>query len=354
MTQDKTININSIQVLRGIASLLVLLFHLTVYSNQYFKFSFLNNFFNFGKYGVDVFFVLSGFIISYTSIREFCNLKKIFPFIIRRIIRIFPTYWIVISLLFLMQLLFPSFYNVHTLFSGEFILSAYLLFPSYTMYNAVYWTLSYELFYYGLFTMCFILPQKNMIALFFIIYTIVLFLIPLSGHSFENLNTWKMIITSPLNVEFFAGVLCSVIVLKMPLKLAIPLIVSGGLLFLTSGICSNNGLTTIFSNSFDRVLFFGFPSTLIILGMVKYEMNVKIKIPRILILLGESSYTLYLFHLPIITVFIKLILHFNILSQNYLYIFYICIILFCCLFCYHFYRLLIRKLNSLTKTSHFF
>ncbi|MBK6634348.1 MAG: acyltransferase [Chitinophagaceae bacterium] len=52
-------------------------------------------------------------------------------------------------------------------------------------------------------------------------------------------------------------------------------------------------------NYFRRVLLFGIPSFLIITGIVSYELNKMVKVPGILVSLGEASYSLYLLHLPV-------------------------------------------------------
>ena len=65
LTQKK--NLQSIQLLRGIACLLVMLRHITLTFFQTFHSTFLSNIFDSGGSGVDIFFVLSGFIITYSN-----------------------------------------------------------------------------------------------------------------------------------------------------------------------------------------------------------------------------------------------------------------------------------------------
>ena len=72
--------LNLIQVLRGVASLLVVFFHVTITFATINKQVFGFNFFLFGGAGVDIFFVLSGFIITYTSFKTLNHSKKILPF----------------------------------------------------------------------------------------------------------------------------------------------------------------------------------------------------------------------------------------------------------------------------------
>jgi len=112
-------NLQLIQVLRGVASLLVVLLHATINLNENGKTVFLLNFFSFGGAGVDIFFVISGFIITYTSFKGAASIKNFLPFISRRVIRIFPTYWIIITGFLLLQILLPSFYRTHYTFNFQ-------------------------------------------------------------------------------------------------------------------------------------------------------------------------------------------------------------------------------------------
>lgn len=70
---------SSIQVLRGVAVLLVLLFHLGI--------------FDAGFIGVDIFFVISGYLIAKSALgREFRGLKQAIAFIRRRVARLLPAF----------------------------------------------------------------------------------------------------------------------------------------------------------------------------------------------------------------------------------------------------------------------
>src|SRR4051812_32264710 len=87
--------INSLQIYRGIAAILVVLFHATSYSQEKLSHPFLNNIFLFGYTGVDFFFVLSGFIIFYTHSQAISTHQPVTPYLANRLIRIYPIYWFV-------------------------------------------------------------------------------------------------------------------------------------------------------------------------------------------------------------------------------------------------------------------
>ena len=79
-----------IQASRGIAALLVVLFHVTELSQQKLNQNFLSGLFAFGGSGVDFFFVLSGFIILFAHRADIGQKKKLKNFVIKRAIRVYP------------------------------------------------------------------------------------------------------------------------------------------------------------------------------------------------------------------------------------------------------------------------
>lgn len=77
IVQKTSSQIDSLQAIRAFAAIAVMLFHGTKMLQDKLGYLFLNNVFIAGFSGVDVFFVLSGFIILYTSS---ANKKKYYPF----------------------------------------------------------------------------------------------------------------------------------------------------------------------------------------------------------------------------------------------------------------------------------
>lgn len=350
-------NLNLIQLLRGVASLLVVFYHATSNSNNILKEDFIFNFFSLGASGVDVFFVLSGFIITYTSIKGASQPGKLLPFLRRRAVRIFPTYWIIATFFLGLQILLPSFYKTHYDFNFGNITSTYLLFPGHLMVNSVSWTLSYELFFYLMFTLIFLLPNKKWAFMIFMIYALVLMTLPVAGYSFENGKGWINFICFPMNVEFFMGVLAALIIPKIPVGFSLPLIFTGSFMFIASGIFYDQEYQFL-ANSFNRVLLFGIPSFIIIIGLVKYELTHRVTMHKVFLSLGEASYSIYLLHLPVIVAFTKIILLFNINSNMVIQLLLILLIVAICFISILFYKFIekpvIRKLNKTLNKKNLF
>src|SRR5687767_9589017 len=78
---------------RGLAALLVILFHLTEHFEATENFLFLSGFFLFGYCGVDFFFILSGFVIYYAHFNDIANPERFKQYCIKRLIRVYPIYW---------------------------------------------------------------------------------------------------------------------------------------------------------------------------------------------------------------------------------------------------------------------
>ena len=218
----KNKNLQLIQLLRGIASLLVVLLHCSANLSEALPRHFLGNIFLFGGSGVDIFFVLSGFIITYTNLNFIGKPAYYLLFIKRRIIRIYPTYWIIISIFLLLQVLLPSFYRTHFSFDLTNVLSTYLLLPGHIMVNGVSWTLSYEIFFYLLFSLSFFIPQKKLSFYLAMLYAVVLIALPICSYNSENSGKWLTLITYPMNVEFFMGITAAVLVPKISRESALP------------------------------------------------------------------------------------------------------------------------------------
>ncbi len=297
-------NLNLIQVLRGVASLLVVLYHTTSLLKENTNLNFLGGFFMFGGAGVDIFFVLSGFIITYSSKQLIQKNATFFLFLKRRFVRIFPVYWLLISALLLLQALLPSFYKTHYDFTFANLLSTYFLFPQHIMLNGVSWTLSYELFFYFLFSLTFLIKNKNILIGMSFFYLAAIIILPLFGFDYESGGKWYNLIFFPMNIEFFMGITVALLIAFLPTKIAKPFIIIGTLLFLCGGILSNYGIA-LAAGPFNRVLLFGIPSFFLIAGVVKLEFAKEIKTHGIFIALGEASYSLYLVHLPLIAAFLK-------------------------------------------------
>jgi peptidoglycan/LPS O-acetylase OafA/YrhL len=154
-----------IDVLRGIAAILVVFFHLTGSSDLSKTTA---TYGHYGWTGVQMFFVISGFVLPYSLHRSGYKLKNFGIFLIKRIIRIYPAYLaaIIISLI-LTVLTHREVASVITIISHLVFLNSIL---GLTGISAVFWTLAIEVQFYLLIGLAYpIVIKNNSSSLVFII-----------------------------------------------------------------------------------------------------------------------------------------------------------------------------------------
>lgn len=177
----------SLQILRGFAAWLVV-FHHYVYI-----FYILNHkrpgiigdyFWNFGAFGVDVFFVLSGFIM-YASLQK--RSQNGIQYFFNRVLRIMPLYWTYLIILLLLTILFNkeiffSNYNFETLFKSILLIPHKNLNGS-GYYPILYvgWTLTYEMFFYFILAFSIFLNKSKALSY----CSVALIIIPIVSYYFH-------------------------------------------------------------------------------------------------------------------------------------------------------------------------
>ncbi|HTI80504.1 MAG TPA: acyltransferase, partial [Acetobacteraceae bacterium] len=154
---------DGIQSLRFVAALLVVVTHSTFYAGERLDPSIPT--WNFGTVGVDIFFVISGFVmvISTKGLEGAKDGWKYFG--MRRLVRIVPMYWIATTIKLLTLLAVPSAILHAQLDPGKTVLS-YLFLPSRNFEGRVEpllgvgWTLTFEMFFYLVFTIALLARAK--------------------------------------------------------------------------------------------------------------------------------------------------------------------------------------------------
>jgi len=299
-----------IQVLRGAASLLVVLLHITTNMADSFGQAFLGNIFLFGGSGVDVFFVLSGFIIAYANMHFLGKPAALPVFAKRRLNRIFPIYWIVITGFLILMLALPSFYRTHFDTSPSNLLSTYLLLPRHIMLNGVSWSLTNELFFYLIFTIGLFIPKPRYSFYLLIAYFIFLLVFAIAVPANPDRNAYLELLLFPMNLEFLMGVIVAVLVQSKPRFNPFLMLGLGIAWFLAGAVLHNTNVTLIgpaSNQELSRVLLFGVSSFLIVYAVVTIELSRNIKVHPLLLSLGDASYSIYLIHLPIVSAYFKIL-----------------------------------------------
>jgi len=243
----------------------------------------------FGHYGVDFFFVLSGFIIMVTCQGYFGTPKRTGEFLIKRFARIYP----LVFLLCVPRIALDIFSGIDIATTLQQFISDVLLLPTNTkhMINTA-WSLRFEMFFYVAFAFLMIFGKK---LFWSVISTVLIFVVFFNfrGDTFEGVNSYLF---SKWNVLFifgcFLGEFESFFRAK-PVKtllIAIVCMIIGVSGISQSGIAYNHADKNILEVIWSSFFFSG-----VILGLCVLDYK-QVRAPKILILLGGASYCIYLLH----------------------------------------------------------
>jgi len=306
MTQSSSSHkkLNLLQVYRGIAAVLVVMFHLNDMSAQRLNQVTFFNLFQAGWSGVDYFFVLSGFIMVYVHRSALGKKDQLKSFLVKRAVRIYPIYWIITLTVLCFFLVIPGLANNKDLGLGEVIVSLLLIPQKGTPILDVAGTLIYELYFYFLFSIAIWLKPKYSvpILLSWLFVTILHFCkIVKIPRSFFLMN----LVFGSMNLEFVFGCLAAYIVIKYNSKL-------GKYRWILFEIANLGyvilGLLGAWGNIwFDRITTFGVLSALLIIAATSIDLKDSPKIPYLLIFLGDASYSIFLTHGPLISASTKIV-----------------------------------------------
>ncbi|QUS38560.1 acyltransferase [Tardiphaga alba] len=258
-----------------------------------------------GNAGVDIFFVLSGFLMwTITEARP----QSPLVFFKHRLIRIVPMYWFVTSLLVVGALAVPSAFP-KLKFDFSYALGSYLFVPmrppgsggADPIWPVLVqgWTLNYEMLFYVVFACCLLLKrQARLLTLGTVLVGAVI-----GGLFYRGTDAILLSWSDSLMLEFFAGVLIAVSVQR------------GMLLSRSAGwsLVAASLILLVALNVTDwvtlRLLVWGVPAALLVWGAIILERTGPIPQWPWLRAIGDSSYSLYLTHGLALSVLGKVMSH---------------------------------------------
>ncbi|MEG4853467.1 acyltransferase [Microcoleus sp. B5-D4] len=306
MAQSSTAHkkLNLLQVYRGIAAVLVVMFHLTDMSAERLNQVTFFNLFQAGWSGVDYFFVLSGFIMVYIHRSAIGKKDQLKSFLVKRAVRIYPIYWIITLTVLCVFLVIPGFANNKDLGLGQVIVSLLLIPQNDKPILDVGWTLIYELYFYFLFSIAIWFKPKHSVPILstWLFITILHFCNLINfPKSFFLLNQ----LFGNMNLEFVLGCLAAYIVIKYNNKI-------GKYRWILFGIANLGyvilGMVVAGGNiEFERVTTFAVLAAMLIIAATSIDLKESPKIPALLIFLGDASYSIFLTHGPLISASTKIL-----------------------------------------------
>lgn len=287
----------SLQYTRGFAAMAVVYFHAVLAS--------VNAFAGrdaalpwVGAFGVDLFFALSGFVMWTSTVGKPVSTLEFYR---RRIVRIVPLYWLMTSLLLVMTLLLPQATETAILAPGHVVASyLFLPWPNPGMTGRPFtdlmtpllvpgWTLNYEMFFYLLFGLVVTVRDRWR-------FRTLLVGLPLVMLACMALSPYSMVLKfygSLRLLEFVGGVVLARMTLGE--RRSIPAVLAVGAVILGVVLLPVVEATRASAHIMYPVL--GVASFLVLWGLIELERQSQMPRSRLLTLLGDASFSIYLTHI---------------------------------------------------------
>jgi exopolysaccharide production protein ExoZ len=296
--KTRPLELQSIQALRALAATTVIFAHVPFISR--------------GGFGVNIFFVISGFIICYISSLNPSH------FWLKRIFRIVPLYWMGTLGVFLIALVAPHLLNSTTSRPDELLKSLFFI-PFVKESGRVApvlflgWTLEYEMFFYLVFAAALAIHKKmaGWIAI------AMLAVVAIAGDIAHPSSTFLGFYSHPIIMEFALGILAFYAwkswgprLVRLPITLAV--LVSLGCYAFFFWIDRGIPPSIHFAKIIPGFLFQGGLGFIILMSFL--SMEGRIAFPRWVLAVGDASYSLYLFHPYIVQLVSKKIVPFTALT----------------------------------------
>lgn len=282
----------SIQTLRFIAASLIVLVH----SAGEFGFR------SFGAFGVDIFFVISGFIIYFVTSSNSKN------FIVKRLVRIVPLYWLLttvtIIVLYADDSIFRSVkFDFFHFLSSLFFIPNWNISSNYQPILKLGWTLNLEMVFYLIFYLSMKISHRHrgsICTIFIVFGFLIIESLDLKTENILNFYSQSIIL------EFCFGI----VIAKVYLNRSVMSIENAIILAVISIFCLSlaNYFEQIYYKS--RFFYWGLPAAGLVYAAIVLEYHNSIKgrrITEILNLMGDLSYPLYLTHIYIVAGFYRLV-----------------------------------------------
>ena len=305
---DKDARLTSIQYLRAAAALAVIVYHAlgqiehrTGYSAPWQ---------DLGAAGVDLFFIVSGFVMWRTAIDRNESVSR---FALKRIVRIVPLYWLITTFVLGVVLVAPELMRSASRDFAHFAASyAFIAWPHPILEGHYWpavvpgWTLNYEMLFYLVVAVSLALGKRYRVGFI----AAVLVSLVTAGYVVQPNNVLAFY-TDPILLEFLFGVGVGVLMTRaQPFspRLGYGLMIAGGSLFLIAG--------TVWGMEASRALTFGVPLAILVIGALSVPTQTRSPVSRFFEILGDASYSIYLIQFitiaPVAAVLIRVYGHLNV------------------------------------------
>jgi exopolysaccharide production protein ExoZ len=285
--------LTGIQCLRAVAALLVVLYHVQLFEQKMPGPTVLPAQLTYGMAGVDLFFVISGFIVTAISLCKFGVPGYALHFLRLRFTRIYPTYWVYFFGLLAVYLVSPNMVN-HTHGQPNLLLSFLLLPQSGTPLLFVSWTLVFELFFYAVFAVLLRWLRQSHLPYVLCAWAVIV----VAGNlTLDTDQPVLGLIFSPLILEFIMGCGVALFLTELGRRASWLCMVLGVGGFIVGSAFLD--VTSIEFGWWSRSIIYGPSAALLVAGIIGVERS-GVRFPRLFVLLGDASYSLYLSHILVL------------------------------------------------------
>ena len=314
--------LSSIQMLRGLAAFAVMMSHLYAIELNAIDIrgsgdaALLGPVWEKGFAGVDLFFIISGFIMVYVTAGRERGAASAADFLIARATRIYPLWWLFMGIT---AIYFMAIHGVpgdpiqfqqagHS--EAVYLLNSALLLPQ-AGHPAlgIGWTLIHEMYFYVVFGAFLFAPQRWLPVLL-ALWALFVVACDVAGYSNYYPTNLFELANYPMTIEFIAGAFIAMLVMSGRRTWALPLTLIGAGAFIVSMFVFSNA-DSEYTLRWGRVLWFGLPAAVLIYGISSFEAdgglrrenwpgslkNLSSFFWRILVRLGDISFALYLGHI---------------------------------------------------------
>jgi peptidoglycan/LPS O-acetylase OafA/YrhL len=243
-------------------------------------------------YGVDYFFVLSGFIILNAHFDDSRTVGALKSYVFKRLNRIYVPYLPVGLVVIAAYLALPDLSGAHREWGW---LTSLLLVPS-SLPPAliVAWTLVYEMLFYSIFILFFL--DRRIFLAAVIVWAAAI--VALSRGGAGTRSPWIATLLDPINLDFILG-LGAALGYRLLHQRPGGILIAAGLVSMLLYLC------VLPQDGLARPLF-GVGASLTVLGGALEETRLRRLIPSVLVRLGDASYAIYLTHNPVISLTARL------------------------------------------------